>query len=176
MRAPAVCLFALSALALPACGGDDKPPPKVAHESAGAQIKRVGVRWQDTVEDKGFLENDPNGVVEFHVLTTRTLTLGDGSSARIHIERDERFQTKLGPFHCRAKGDVAATATYAWDGGDAEIRLDLSEASLPRSCDQPGFPVTAKSLPGAAMLLVLKSDRLLGKTNARDRTVLLPLP
>lgn len=139
-------------------------------------MKRVGVRWTDTVEDKGFLDNDPNGVLEFRVTTTRTFTLVDGGLVKLRVERDELFKTRLGDFRCAAKGDLAGTASYAWSAGEAEVRLDLPNASLPRRCEQPGFPITAKSLPPSTMLLVLRSDRLIGKTSARDRTVLLPMP
>lgn len=167
--------IACALVALAGCGGDDKPPPQVAHESAAAQLKRVATRWGDTVEDRGFLENDPNGVTEFLVTTTRTLTLGDGLAATLHVERDERFVTKLGNFRCVAKGDVPARAAYTWNGGEAQVRIALAEASLPRRCDPPSFPVTAKVLPSQTMVLLLRSDRLLGRSSARDRTVLLPL-
>ncbi len=169
-------LLSFAALALAACGGDDKPPPKVAHETADAQIKRVGVRWSDSVEDRGFLENDPNGVLQFKVTTTRTFVLGEGAKVSLHVDRDETFETKLGHFHCTARGDLTGAAAYSWAAGEAEIRIDLPEATLPRHCEQPAFPVTAKSLPASTTLLVLRSDRLIGKTSARDRTVLLPLP
>jgi hypothetical protein len=161
--------------ALSGCGDEPGPPPKVARESAGAQVQRVAKQWGDTVEEEGFLENDPNGVLEFQVVTTRKLTLGEGTAAAMHIERDETFHTKLGLFRCKVKGDLNGTARYAWQGGDAEVRVDLPAASLPRSCETPGFPVTAKSLGDTTMVMVLKSDRLIGKTSARDRTVLLPL-
>lgn len=178
MRARSLIPFVLPAtlLGLAACGGDEKPPPKVAHESAGTQVKRVATRWSDTVEDTGFLDRDPNGVLEFHVLTTRTLTLGEGASARLRVERDETFKTKVGNFRCKARGELAGTVTYAWDAGDPVLRVELPAADLPRACEQGGFPVQAKALPASTMRLVLKSDRLLGRASARDRTVLLPLP
>ena len=158
------------------CGGDAEPPPKVAREGAGVQVRRVATRWTDTVEEEGFLENDPNGVVQFRVFTKRTLTLGEGDSVTLRVERDERFETRVGTFRCKAKGDLPGVATYAWQAGEAELRLRLPDASLPRACDPPGFPVAAKVLPAQSMVLVLRSDRLIGRTSARDRTVLLPMP
>lgn len=181
MRAPRLRpLATLAALAAPlvlaACGGDEGPPPKVAHEGAGTQVKRVAVRWGDTVEEEGFLENDPNGVLRFHVVTTRALTLGDGAAASLRIDRDETFQTKLGTFRCKAAGTLSGSAAYAWQSGEAEVRVRLPAAELPRACETGGFPVTTRSLGAAEMLFVLRSDRLVGKSSARDRTVLLPLP
>jgi hypothetical protein len=176
MRVRPSCLLLLSAslFALPACGGDDKRPPHVAHEDAAAQVRRVAARWTDTVEDAGFLENDPNGVLHFRILTTRTLALGETGAATLRVERDETYATKLGDFHCTSKGDVPGRAAYAWNEGEAEVRVALDAATLPRTCEQPGFPVPTKSLPAATMLFVLRSDRLVGKTNARDRSGLLP--
>src|SRR5689334_2891170 len=143
-------LLALAVLAAPvlgaACGGDDRPPPKVAHESAGAQVKRVAVRWGDTVVEDGFLENDPNGVLQLHVVTTRTLSLGNGGAVSMRVERDETFQTKSGTSRCKAKGEVAGSATYEWRSGEAEVRLSLSPGELPRTCETPGFPVLVKAL------------------------------
>ncbi len=178
MRARSLLPFVLLATVLggAACGGEDKPPPKVARESPGAQMKRVATRWADTVEDTGFLERDPNGVLEFHVTTTRTLTLGEGDAAKLHVERDETFKTRLGNFHCKAKGDLAGAAAYTWDGADPVVRVELPAADLPRACEQGGFPVPVKALPASTLLLALRSDRLVGRASARDRTVLLPLP
>lgn len=177
MRAPR--LVPLSVLAAPllvaACGGDDARPPTVARESAGAQVKRVAVRWGDTVEEEGFLENDPNGVLHFRVVTARKLSLGEGAAASMRIERDETFDTRLGTFRCKARGELTGSAAYAWQAGEAEIRVTLPSAELPRTCETPGFPVSAKSVGAQAMVLVLRSDRLIGKTSPRDRTVLLPL-
>jgi hypothetical protein len=160
---------------LAACGGDDGPPPKVARESAGAQVKRVAVRWGDTVEEDGFLENDPNGVLRFHVVTARKLSLGQDAAVSLRIERDETFETKLGTFRCKAKGDLTGSATYAWQSGEAEVRITLPSAELPRSCETPGFPVTTRSVGASALVFLLRSDRLVGKTSPRDRAVLLPL-
>ena len=159
-----------------ACGGDPAPPPKVAREGAGAQVRRVATKWSETVEEDGFLENDPNGVSRFRVRTTRTLALGEGSAATLRVERDETFETRTGTFRCKVKGEVPAAASYAWHAGEAEVRLALSGASLPRACDPPAFPVATKELGASEMVLVLRSDRLIGKTSPRDRTVMLPLP
>lgn len=183
MRAPRLrplaTLAALASLAAPlvlaACGGDEGPPPKVAHESAGTQVKRVAERWGDTVEEEGFLENDPNGVLQLHVVTTRKLTLGDGAAASLRVDRDETFHTKLGTFRCKAGGTLSGSAAYAWRAGEAEVRVRLPPAELPRTCETAGFPVTTRSLGAAEMLFVLRSDRLVGKSSAGDRTVLLPL-
>jgi len=158
-----------------ACGGDSGPPPKVAREDAGTQLRRVATRWGDTFEDDGALVNDPNGVQTFHVVTARTLTLGDVGRASLRIERTESFQTKLGPFRCKAKGTLAGTATYAWQAGEAQVRIELPAADLPRACEQPGFPVPAKVLGAETTMLVLRGDRLIGRTAARDRTLLFPL-
>ena len=169
-------LFAIAfALGLSACGNEDKKPPVVAHESAAAQVKRVATRWSDTIEETGFLQNDPNGVLEFRVVTTRTLALGDGGAASMRVERDESFQTKVGRFHCKAKGEIAGSATYAWDAGEAAVRVELPAGSLPRACEQGGFPVAAKVLSASSLRLVLQSDRLVSRGAARDRTVLLPV-
>jgi hypothetical protein len=92
----------------------------------------------------------------------------------MHVERDETFATKLGSFHCKTKGDLDGTAAYGWNAGEAELRVDLPPANLRRACQEPGFPVSVKALPAAVMLLVLRSDRLIGKTSALDHTVLLP--
>jgi hypothetical protein len=169
-------LTAIAAALLPAaCGGDGEPPPRVARESAGAQVKRVSVRWSDTVEEEGFLEKDPHGVLQFRVVTTRKLSLGDGTSVSLRIERDETFHTKLGTFRCKAGGELTGSAVYTWQSGEAEVRVSLPSAELPRTCETAGFPVMAKSLGAATMVFLLRSDRLVGKTSARDRTVLLPL-
>lgn len=172
-------LVSLAMLAAPllvaACGGDDARPPTVAHETAGAQVKRVAVRWGDTVEEEGFLENDPNGVLSFRVVTARELSLGEGAAATMRIERDETFDTRLGTFRCKARGELTGSAAYAWQAGEAEVRVTWPSAELPRTCETPGFPVTAKSLGAQVMVLVLRSDRLIGKASLRDRTVLLPL-
>lgn len=176
MRARIPLLALATVLGVAACGGEDKPPPKVARENPGAQMKRVATRWADTLEDTGFLERDPNGVLEFRVTTTRTLTLGDGADAKLRVERDETFKTRLGNFHCKAKGDLAGSATYTWDRGDPVVRVELPAAELPRACEQGGFPVATKALPASTMLLVLRSDRLVGRASTRDRTILLPLP
>lgn len=167
-------LTPLAALSATACASEPPPPPRVAHESAAAQVQRVSKRWGDTVEESGFLQNDPNGVLQFKVTTERAFTL-DGRKVHVHVERTETFQTTLGAFRCKARGDVDGTATYAWQAGDPEVRVDLPAASLPRMCTPPGFPVSAKALPDSTHLFVLESDRLVGKTNARDRTILLPL-
>lgn len=169
-------LVAACIVGIAACGGEPPPPPTVAREGAGVQVRRVATRWTDTVEEEGFLENDPNGVVKFRVVTKRTISLGEGESATLRVERDETFDTRVGTFRCKAKGEVTGVATYAWQAGEAEVRLRWPDASLPRACDPPGFPVAAKVLPGHAMVLVLRSDRLIGRTSARDRTVLLPMP
>lgn len=164
-----------TALSLAACGGDDAPPPKVARETAGAQVKRVSARWGDTVEEEGLLENDPNGVLRFRVVTSRELSLGEGAAVSMRVERDETFETKAGTFRCKAKGELTGSATYAWQSGEAEVRVSLPSAELPRACDAGGFPVMTRSVGATTMAFVLRSDRLIGKTSARDRTVLLPL-
>jgi hypothetical protein len=162
-------------VALSACGGDAERPAKVVRETPGVQLRRVATRWGDTVEEEGFLSGDPNGVVQFRVVTARTFVLGDGAAVTLHIERDETFQTNLGAFRCKAKGDLSGTARYAWQADDPEVRIETAAGELPRSCDRPGFPVTAKALGSATLVFVLRGDQLLGKTSARDRTVLLPL-
>lgn len=158
-----------------ACGGDRGPPPEAPHAGADAQVKSVAKRWGDTVEESGFLQNDPNGVLHFRVITSRKVTLGDGSSVSVHVDRKETFETKLGPFHCTAKGDLTGKASYAWRSGEPEVTLELAGGRLPRKCEEPGFPVTIKAVDAARSVLLLRSDRLIGKTNARDSTVLLPL-
>ena len=140
------------------------------------QVRRVATTWSETVEEDGFLQNDPNGVSRFRVITKRTLTLGEGAAATLRVERDETFETRVGAFRCKVKGDVPAVAAYAWQAGDPEVRLTLPGASLPRTCDPPAFPVATKELGASTMVLLLRSDRLIGKTSARDRTVMLPLP
>ncbi len=139
------------------------------------RARRCGA-WSETVEEDGFLENDPNGVSRFRVITKRTLALGEGAAATLRVERDERFETRAGPFRCKVKGDVPASAAYAWQAGEPEVRLSLSGASLPRACDPPAFPVATKEIGASTMVLLLRSDRLIGKTSPRDRTVMLPLP
>ena len=171
--AKVMCLCAAAAIG--GCGGDEKKPPVVQHESAASQVKRVATRWGDTIEETGFLQNDPNGVLELRVVTTRALTLGDGATASMHVERDEVFTTKAGRFHCKAKGDLAGSATYAWEAGEAAVRVDLGAGSLPRACEQGGFPVAAKVFGATALRLVLQSDRLVSRGASRDRVVLLPL-
>lgn len=160
---------------LAGCGNDSAPPPKVARESAGVQVRRVATQWGDTVSEEGFLEGDPNGVSEFHVVTRRTFVLTDDSRVNVHIERDEVYTTKLGPFRCKAKGDLKGAVRYAWVSDEAEVALTLGPAELPRTCDRPGFAVMSKSLGETKLTLYLRSDQLIAKTSARDRTVLLPL-
>lgn len=178
MRASPFALLALLAASsfVAACGGDEAPPPKVARETPAAQVKRVATRWGDTVEEDGFLENDPHGVLRFRVVTKRTLSLGEGASAKLRIERDEAFETKLGNFRCKAAGELSGSATYAWQSGEAEVRVVLPPAELPRKCETPGFPVMAKAIGASTLVFLLRSDRLLGKASASDRAVLLPLP
>lgn len=171
--ATVICLC--SAAAIGGCGGDEKKPPVVAHESAASQVKRVATRWGDTIEETGFLQNDPNGVLELHVVTTRALTLGDGAGATMRVERDEVFTTKVGRFHCKVKGDLTGSATYAWEVGEAAVRVELGAGSLPRACEQGGFPVAAKVFGASALHLVLQSDRLVSRGASRDRVILLPL-
>ncbi len=169
--------FTLVAIALApllsACGGESSPPPKVAMETAGTQIRRVATRWGDTVEEGGFLENDPHGVLEFHVVTSRSLTLGD-EQASLRIERNETFKTKVGGFRCKAQGTLSGSVVYTWQAGEAQANVMFEGADLPRRCDPPAFPVLTKSLGPTALVLVLRSDRLIGRASARDRTVLLP--
>lgn len=176
MRAlPRPAFPALALLWLAGCGGDAKPPPKAAHEGAGTQVKRVAVRWGDTVEEDIFLGHDPHGVRRLQVITRRQLTLGDGASAALRVDRDEVFHMDLGTFRCKAGGTLKGDARYAWHAGEAEVHLALPDGELPRACDRPGFPILAKALGATEMVLVLRGDRLIGKSSARDHTVLLPL-
>ncbi|MEZ4296084.1 MAG: hypothetical protein R3B70_14010 [Polyangiaceae bacterium] len=158
------------------CGEGEKPPPKVARETAGTQIKRVAERWGDAIEEEGFLGHDPSGVTRYRVVTKRTLTFGQGDAATVRIERDEMFETSLATYQCQAKGELHGKARFAWVVGEAEARVQLPAGQLPRTCKPAGFPVTAKALQAETMVLLLRSDRLIGRASGHDHTVLLPLP
>ena len=177
MRSPHLrsSLFALLAVLSFGCGGEQKKTA-VSHLTPFDRLRRVATVWRQDSEDSGLLQGDPNGVASFSVRTKMRLTLNpDGATAKEEIERDERFELTTGDrFVCKAKGEVAAAARYAWREHDVMVTIENREARLPRRCDHFGFPVETKLVAPHATTFLLESDQLVSTEPLRTRDVLVP--
>jgi hypothetical protein len=164
-------------VALASCGGSEATVrPVVPHLDPEKQLLRIGTVWEERSVDEGFLENDPQKISFFRIETVLRVTVSPGGKVSEAIERAELFRTRAGTeFHCAAKGVVAGRATYTRVGDEVRVALENAEASLPRECREPGFPVGGKALPRATTVFALRNERLVAIDPPLSRAVLLPL-
>jgi hypothetical protein len=159
------------------CGpGEPVKRPVVPREDPEKHLLRIGKIWQERSLDEGFLENDPQGMAFFRIETLTKVTFSPGGKAEETIARTEYFKTKSGAeFHCEAKGVVPAVVTFSRTPEEIRVSIENGEASLPRTCREPGFPVGGKQIPRGRTVFALREERLVAVDPPRSRAVLLPM-